>query len=152
MNDCWSCLGAVDVAALAALLPALRWPRGRPGQPGRLPVPPAALPAVAAVLAWFPGCRADLPTASLARTVPGQAFPPHRDGQPAGWVTLVHVAVVTTPGAWHLFADEGTRFHMEAGQAYRFDTRRLHSYGNDGPGDRVHLLFDVILEGDASRG
>jgi hypothetical protein len=128
----------VDVRGLAAHVRGLSWPVPR------RPIPPEADSVIAAVLAMLPGTRADLPTGSLALVRPNHSFPPHRDGQPPGWVTLVHVPVVTCEGAWHLFEEEGVRVHFECGWAYAFDTRKTHCYGNDGPGDRVHLLFDVV--------
>lgn len=143
MSPCWRCLGKIDLGALLPYVAGLTWVRQR------YPIPPEAEGVIRQVLAFFPGnpVTADTATGSLALVRPGQTFPPHRDGQPGGWVTLVHVPVVTCDGAWHLFEEEGTRVHFSAGYAYSFDTRKVHSYGNDGPGNRVHLLFDVVKAG-----
>ena len=34
--------------------------------------------------------------------------------------------------------------HFALGRAYTFDTTRRHAFGNDGPTERVHLIFAVL--------
>lgn len=144
---CWSRLGAVEVADLAAHLPSVAWPPVKGGQPNRVRTPPAALPVVEAILGRFfgPETTFDRHRACLSRLVPGATYEMHRDPQRREWLTRVHVPVVTNHGAWMLFEEEGVRVHFEVGVAYSFNTLAAHCYGNDGDADRVHLLFDVMV-------
>lgn len=139
MIPCWRPLGPVDLGRLPEFAALQSW------HASRLPIPPESDSVIAQVLTFFqPGAVADREPGCLAMVRPGESFPLHTDGQPSNWLTLVHVPVITTPGAWHLFADEPERVHFAAGFAYSFDSRRAHAYGNDGPGVRVHLIFDVV--------
>lgn len=147
LTACWSLLGEVDITPLLAWLASGKpgWPPVKGMQPNRLRVPPEADPVIAAVLAFFPEVAgSDRHTACLSRLIPGATYEMHRDNRPPGGITLVHVPLVTSPGAWHRFKEEPEPFHMEAGKAYSFDARRPHNYGNDSPADRVHLIFDVL--------
>ena len=141
---CWSKLGPVDVTAIAEMLPAVKWPPVKGGQPNRVRLPWQALSAAAEVLRYFPGSLYDAERACLSRLVPGSTYEMHRDPQPPNWITRVHVPVVTNPAAWLMFEDEGERVHFEMGIAYTFDTLHSHCYGNDGTADRVHLILDVL--------
>lgn len=73
---------------------------------------------------------------------PGQEHPMHRDEQPPNWLTRVHVPVVTNPLATAT-TDDGT-IHMQAGTAYRFNTRENHAVRNDGLTPRVHFVCDIV--------
>ncbi len=112
-------------------------------QPNRVHIPPESGAVIAAVLAHFPeGATYDRYYASLSRLIPGVTYKFHQDPQKPGWITRVHVPIVTNPDAWMFFEGEDP-VHFEAGFAYSFDTLRMHNYGNFGTEDRVHLLFDV---------
>ena len=93
----------------------------------------------ALLMAEFPGCV--MGGIGLFTLDPGQEHPTHTDVQPPEWVTRVHVPLVTNELAT-VTTDEGT-FHMQAGKAYKFDTRRPHAVRNGGTEPRVHLVFDV---------
>lgn len=87
----------------------------------------------------------------LSRMEPGQQHGMHVDTQnDNGWLTRVHVPIITNPGAWIMFEDDlnpryncPMRVHFEAGVAYSFNALERHSFGNDGTTDRVHLIFDL---------
>lgn len=142
----------VDVAALVAWAegPGLDAPwivqQDRAQKPQRLLLVPNHLtaPLVDRVLACFRQ-RVRAWEVVLSRTPPGQAHTMHVDqGNPALWLTRVHVPLVTGPGSWHQF--EGLeRFHLAPGAAYTFNAHhRRHAFGNDGQAERVHLIFDVL--------
>ena len=143
----WGDLGAVDVRPLAQWLATVKpgWPPVKGGQPNRVSMPHAARPIVADVLTRFAESVECLEhSACLSRLVPGSTYEYHRDPQPQRWLTRVHVPVVTNPGAWLMFAADGVPVHFAVGRAYSFDMAQPHRYGNDGPTDRIHLLFDVL--------
>lgn len=88
----------------------------------------------------------------LSRMMPGQVHGMHQDQQPNGWVTRVHVPIVTNEKAWHTFEDTAVldqggyvnTIHMRVGRAYTFNAQRRHAFGNAGTTPRVHLIFDVL--------
>jgi len=143
----WEHLCDVDVSELVAWLESARptWSQPvSPTKPQRIFSPPAHLvgPVVEAVLHAFarPVRSHDV---ILSRMGPDQAHPYHVDRQRPDWVTRVHVPLLTNPHAWMLF-EGGDPVHFEAGKAYSFDTTHRHAFGNDGPTERVHLIFDVL--------
>lgn len=147
-GDFWRLLGEADVAPLALWLASggAKWPPVKGGQPNRVRLPAEAHCVVAAVMTYFDHWHTyDRGRACLSRLVPGSTYEFHRDPQPPGWVTRVHVPVVTNPAAWLQF--EGREpVHFEAGRIYTFDALAPHRYGNDGDADRVHLILDVMEE------
>lgn len=117
------------------------------GQPNRIHAPEAAQPIIDNVLKCFAGpVTYSRYYACLSRLVPGACYKYHQDPQQPNWITRVHVPVLTNPGAWLEFEEEGGPVHFEVGKAYSFNTLKRHRYGNDGNADRVHLLFDVLKE------
>lgn len=96
-------------------------------------------PLIDKVLALFPGAYAD--TRLLSAIMPGETIRQHVDGQPAHWLTRVHVPLLTNPESWHEVG--GERFHMEVGAAYRFNTLASHGAENHGETPRIHFMFDV---------
>lgn len=130
----------VDVSWMAAwlsMIPLCEWPAmADPSWHGAHEV---LSPVVALLMERFPGCVPSGP--GLFLLAPGQVHPAHIDEQPPDWVTRVHVPIVTNPQAVAITADG--EIHMQAGKAYRFDTRRAHAVKNLGPTARVHLVFDV---------
>jgi hypothetical protein len=97
-------------------------------------------PVIDKVLKEFPGCRAINP--NITTVHPGDYVPPHTDSTCQGWVTRVHVPIVTNAGAVMLVA--GKEYHLEAGHAYLFDISKPHAIRNDGKASRIHLMFDVV--------
>lgn len=144
----WSLLCKVEIA------PLLAWLRGggqswstpagpdKPRRVFRTPEGPTR-PIVEAVLEKLPG-RSVVHGMMLSGMPAGASHGLHVDVVRADWLTRVHVPLITSPGAWMLFEDEGERVHFEAGRAYTFDVRERHAFGNDGGEARVHLIFDVL--------
>jgi uncharacterized protein (TIGR03032 family) len=54
----------------------------------------------------------------------------------------IHVPVVTTPGVRFLCGDRAV--HMEAGEAWVFDTWQRHNVLNPEPTRRIHLVADTV--------
>ena len=94
---------------------------------------------VAEILGHFPGASAR--NRMLSVVMPGHDIFPHCDAQPPGWLTRVHVPLVTNDRAVTL--TQGQTLHMRAGLAYLVDTRREHAVRNDGPTPRIHFMVDV---------
>lgn len=155
---CWGRLCRVNPVHLEALARRLEesppdWPPVVADEPNSAPAPLCAGPLMQAVCTFL-GPGATWERACLSRLVPGVRYGYHRDGQPSNWITRVHVPLVTSPHCWFAWEEqEGRRVFMDVGWAYSFNTMKAHSYANDGPTDRVHLLFDVVRhEGDPSAG
>lgn len=146
-------LGSVDVEPLAAWARAIddaQWPQPRrPDERHRAAMVNSrewhgfgavSDPVIAALLPRFPTGAREL-TRMLHLIRPGHYVPWHRDGHPEDWLARVHVPLTTNDDAVICFGDD--RFHLEVGEAYRLDTRENHCVRNDGPTNRIHLLFDV---------
>jgi hypothetical protein len=83
----------------------------------------------------------------LSVVMPGHSIPPHGDRQEPGWVTRVHVPLLTNPMAAFVFPEEPPGYRvwtMQAGEAYMVDVARVHEVRNEGPTPRVHFMFDVF--------
>jgi hypothetical protein len=54
----------------------------------------------------------------------------------------IHVPIITNPGVRFLCGDEDV--HMRPGEAWVFDSFRMHEVRNDGSEKRVHLVLDTV--------
>lgn len=77
----------------------------------------------------------------LSVVMPGQSIDPHCDAQEPGWVTRVHVPLLTNERSTIIMG--GTSYRLLAGVAYSVDTRLEHIVKNDGATPRIHFMFDV---------
>ena len=77
----------------------------------------------------------------LSVIMPGHDIDPHSDRQPHGWMTRIHVPLVTNPNAWFVF---DSTHHLAFGFAYAVDVTKRHYVHNHGTTPRVHLMFDVF--------
>jgi hypothetical protein len=81
----------------------------------------------------------------LSVVMPRASIPPHADHQQPGWITRVHVPLLTNPWAFFdVLEPERSRYQMEVGQAYLVDITRRHEVHNNGPSPRLHFMFDVM--------
>lgn len=87
----------------------------------------------------------------LSVVMPGHSIDPHADQQPPGWITRVHVPLLTNPKASFVVAQERLPSdksdwidHMEVGHAYLVDVTKPHVVENNGPTPRIHFMFDVF--------
>lgn len=91
----------------------------------------------------------------LSAVMPGDVITPHSDyadaPAPAGWITRVHVPLLTNPLAEMRFPNDTSRmmtvgrsWNMQVGEAYLVDVRQVHEVLNQGTTPRVHFMFDVL--------
>lgn len=97
-------------------------------------------PVVSQLLTLFPGCRDAYRYISALH--PGDYVPPHTDTLVQGWVTRVHVPIITNEDA--VFIVDEKEHHLEVGMAYQVNPQNLHAVANRGNCTRIHLMFDVL--------
>jgi hypothetical protein len=86
----------------------------------------------------------------LSVVMPRHSIPPHADQQSPGWITRVHVPLLTNPWAFFdVLEPERRRYQMEVGNAYLVDVSQVHEVVNHGATPRVHFMFDVFGGSDA---
>ncbi len=145
---CWTCLGTVEVGPLYEWLALARphWPApSGPSKPQRIEGPAELVHAVVGQVLGYLDVDLIAHRPVLSRVLPGQSHDWHVDKQRSDWVTRIHVPLVTNFGCWMAWEEEeGMRIHFEVGKAYTFDTSRRHAFGNHGPSERIHLMFDVL--------
>jgi len=91
------------------------------------------------------GAEADFRSFMLSAVMPGHSIEPHADAQAAGWVTRVHVPLLTNPWAFFDVVDPvRRRYQMQVGDAYLVDVQQTHEVINAGQTPRVHFMFDVF--------
>jgi len=95
---------------------------------------------VSELLKHFNGCHDTY--RSITTIHPGDLVPYHCDTCHPGWVTRIHVPLMTNPYAW--FITGGKRHHLEVGKAYQVNPGKPHSVVNNGKTTRIHLMFDVM--------
>ncbi|HTJ28184.1 MAG TPA: aspartyl/asparaginyl beta-hydroxylase domain-containing protein [Candidatus Limnocylindria bacterium] len=103
----------------------------------------ATCPGVAGVLAALP---CPLTSVRFLRLGPGARVREHTDlrlGFEDGEVRL-HVPVRTGPGVE--FELDGHALTMEPGECWYVDVTRPHRVANPGPGTRVHLVIDCVVD------
>lgn len=101
---------------------------------------PAFRDAVAAVARLAGGAAA---RAMIVKLKPGGRIAPHVDeGAYAAATRRFHLPIATNPLAW--LESGGERLALPAGTLWWFDKHALHSGGNDGAADRIHLIVDTL--------
>jgi hypothetical protein len=144
-------LAAVDVSELIAWVNGISrttWPDwGKPDfRPAVINEPTwenlewHTQPTVSHILGMFPGCRDTYRSITVIH--PGDYVPPHTDTLLPGWITRIHVPIITNPDA--AFIVDGVDYHLEVGMSYQVNPGKSHSVANRGDCTRVHLMFDVI--------
>lgn len=85
--------------------------------------------------------RGGFPRIMLARMAPGGVIHPHVDANPsARWPHKIHVPIQTNPQV-RLYV-EPDEHYLEVGQAYEINNMTRHAARNEGPTDRIHLIFE----------
>jgi hypothetical protein len=134
----------------------LRAPYGRvtilPDPAGTAPYADTPLlercPAARGVLRTLP---CETTSVRLLRLGPDASIREHRDyniGFEFGEIRL-HVPVVTGPGVE--FVRDGRAVHMSPGECWFIDVERPHSVVNPGPGVRIHLVIDCVVNDELRR-
>ena len=81
------------------------------------------------------------PRVMLARMAPGGIIHPHVDANPAAkWPHKIHIPILTNAQVGFLIGD--TVHHFPEGMAVEVDNLGRHAVRNDGPTDRIHLIFE----------
>ena len=81
---------------------------------------------------------------SITVVHPGDYVPPHTDTQHPGWLSRIHVPLVTNPGSFLIM--DSKSYHLEVGTAYRVNVGKPHAITNKGKSTRIHLMFDVSAQ------
>ena len=99
------------------------------------------MPAVRSALGRL---RCELRSVRLMRLAAGSRIREHQDALDAELGMLrLHIPVVTGPGVDFRLA--GRRVEMAAGSLWYLRLTETHSVDNRGPGDRIHLVIDTML-------
>jgi hypothetical protein len=87
-----------------------------------------------------------LNTFMLSVVMPGHSIPPHADQQEPGWITRVHVPLLSNDlSAFWFKGWSGDIAHvMPPGGAYLVDVTQKHWVTNKGETPRIHFMFDVF--------
>ena len=102
-------------------------------------------PAIRSALAEI---ACDTKSVRLLRLGPGARILEHEDhniGVDYGFVRL-HVPIITGPGVEFVLA--GELVHMAPGECWYLDVLNAHSVTNPGPGTRIHLVVDCVVDPD----
>lgn len=100
-------------------------------------------PALSSVAARYDLRRPDFSKVMLARLAAGGRIDPHYDIGVSNHLThKIHVPLITNPKVW--FRVEGETFRLEVGKAYELNNVGLHAVSNEGPADRIHLIFELF--------
>ena len=102
---------------------------------------PLLAPVLAQAVRPYAYARAVFPRVMLARMPPGGVIKPHVDANPAAkWPHKIHVPLLTNPQVVFLVGEQG--YHFPEGQAVEVNNLGIHAVRNDGPSDRIHLIFE----------
>lgn len=77
----------------------------------------------------------------LSVVMPGHEIVVHRDEQPNGWFSRIHVPLAAGTA---VFVADDTEYHMLVGAAYLVDTTKPHGVVNRGVTPRLHFMFDLF--------
>lgn len=112
-------------------------------QPGWDRLAAVAVPIMDSIIArWYPpGGR--IIRAMVARLPPEGRIDPHRDMHPSfGCGHRIHAPIATNPRV--RFTIDGRPHHLQVGQVYEVNNKKMHSVINKGSTDRIHLIFDYV--------
>lgn len=89
--------------------------------------------------------KCEIETARLLRLGPGDRILEHRDYKLSfeDGVARVHIPILTSPDV-QFFLD-GSEVRMKEGEAWYLNFNLKHRVTNNGPGERIHLVFDCIV-------
>jgi hypothetical protein len=112
-------------------------------QPGWERLAAVAVPIMDSIIArWYPpGGR--IIRAMVARLPPGGRIDPHRDMHPSfGCGHRIHAPIATNERV--RFTIDGRPHHLQVGQVYEVNNKKMHSVINKGTTDRIHFIFDYV--------
>ncbi|MEM9494540.1 MAG: aspartyl/asparaginyl beta-hydroxylase domain-containing protein [Pseudomonadota bacterium] len=89
--------------------------------------------------------------AKIVRLPAGKRVYPHIDrGEYYRRRDRYHFVLQSPSGSWLKAGDEEVR--MREGELWWFDNKQMHEAHNDGDGERIHLIFDVLPTVDMAEG
>ena len=98
-------------------------------------------PVMAQAVRDYGYARGVFPRVMLARMAPGGVIQPHIDANPAAkWPHKIHVPLVTNSQVGFRIGDAIHNF--AAAEAVEVNNLGPHAVRNDGPTDRIHLIFE----------
>ena len=112
-------------------------------QPGWNRLAGAATPLMDEIIArWYPpGGR--VIRAMVAKLPPEGRIDPHKDMHPSfDCGHRIHAPLATNDRV--RFSVDGRPFHLQVGQVYEINNKKLHSVINKGATDRIHFIFDYV--------
>lgn len=80
----------------------------------------------------------------LSVVMPGHTIEPHTDAAEPGWLSRIHVPLITNPNALTMAGEDDEPYQMQVGSAYWFDKTARHWVTNAGESPRIHFMFDVM--------
>jgi len=131
-------------ASVLGLRDARRWPRlAVVHADGRHPRGDSAWPVMNAIVACGYELGGVVIRAMAVRLPAGGRIAPHVDTHASLRLShRIHVPLVTNPRV--RFFIDGVPHRFAAGRAVEINNQLSHSVMNDGPDDRVHLIFDYL--------
>ncbi|MBC6446014.1 aspartyl/asparaginyl beta-hydroxylase domain-containing protein [Actinokineospora xionganensis] len=135
----------VDHAVISLISPNADIERTDPGRPGEEYGRTRVLDQLPTIAALIDALPCDKMSVRLMRLTPGGQVALHVDsffGFDYGKVRL-HVPLTTTSTSRMVFGDD--TIHWPPGNLWYGDFSTMHTITNDGPGDRVHIVADLLL-------
>lgn len=80
------------------------------------------------------------PRVMLARLPAGSTISPHTDRMASHYIHKIHVPLITNPET--IFHVGSKARHMPVGEVIEVNNKRNHAVENNGPLDRIHLIFE----------
>jgi len=100
-------------------------------------------PILAAATAPYGYANGGFPRIMLARMAPGGIIHPHIDASPsAKWPHKIHIPLTTNPGVQFFIKPQ--TYHFPVGEAVEVNNLDVHAVANQGPSDRIHLIFEYF--------
>jgi hypothetical protein len=80
------------------------------------------------------------PRVMLARLPAGGEISGHSDGEASHYIHKIHVPLITNPET--IFHVGFKSKHLQVGEIFEVNNKRIHSVANDGEADRIHFIFE----------
>ena len=80
------------------------------------------------------------PRVMFAQMPAGGEISPHADLNASHYVHKIHIPLTTNPRT--MFQVGNQKRHLEVGEIMEVNNKRMHAVYNDGPGDRIHFIFE----------
>lgn len=109
----------------------------------------AAIPLMRQIIGQYYSVNGTVIRAVVAKLVAGGVIDEHFDDHPTFSIShRIHVPLMTNDEVDFVIGDE--TFNLKEGIAYEVNNLEYHSVNNRSDADRVHFIFDYVLDDDAS--